>query len=179
LPRTGDPAVAGTTNVTPGAAPGTIDFTYEYATLELPISTALLPVCIGGLCVAGVPCPYRELTTVGDTTQGPGDSPRIMYDATCDKLGALAGTCSPFEDFAEASNICATGNPGTGLNPSSATGICGACAPAGGSVGDPCGDTGEGEPPCVCADRQDCCDFIQTNYPTATVAQFPQVPINP
>jgi hypothetical protein len=184
LPRTSDPAVPGTTSVTP-AAPGVLRFTYEYATLELPILTPILGLCIGGQCMGGVPCPIGERTGSGDgicsqfPPGSPGnctadDSPRIMYDANCDKLGVLGETCSPFENFGEAANICATGQPGTSLNPAAEEGVCGSCTPT--SCGEPVDEGGLG--PCTC-DRDDCCDFVQANYPTATSAQFPVVPVNP
>jgi len=96
LPRTTDPAVPGTTAVTPTAA-GLLRFSYEYDTLVLPIATAIgLNVCVGGACLLtdGLPCPATDRTGDGDTTD-PGDAPRLMYDAECNKIGVLANGGTP------------------------------------------------------------------------------------
>jgi hypothetical protein len=177
LSRTNDPAVSGTTSITP-SEPGVLRVTYEYESLKLPIVTDLVAVCIGGACVAGqdgLQCPDSERTGASNGNCAfatpeectPDDSPRIMYDARCTKADFAEGTCSPFEDFGEAANICVRGQPGGAVAPDVETGVCGNCMPEG---------CGLEENPCDC-DIEACCAFVQENYPTATANEFPALPV--
>jgi hypothetical protein len=54
-------------------------------------------------------------------------------------------------------------------------GVCGLF----GTCGAPGTCGAAGTCPAVGCDANDCCDFIQTRYPNATPAQFPELPVNP
>jgi hypothetical protein len=196
----------------------------------LPVDNAQAPLCIGGKCnfLGFINCPPADRTGPAEGAGGPAgdpgicrgvgpstiptdctanDAPRIMYDAECNKLGAQAETCEPFEEYNAIANVCAAGQPGTGLADTDAPTLCGDCVPLG-CVGDPSnsdmgtcrngpddGDdcttdadcTADSDPEievicriaCTSCDSQDCCDYLQSRYLTATPAQFPALPVNP
>jgi hypothetical protein len=136
---TGSPtSVPGTVSLTPSAA-GAIGFSYGFddigAIIQVPALFANLclgqiaedngpPTPPGGFC--GFTCVSADRTGDSDTSD-PNDSPRIMYDAECDKAGVAAGTCEPFFEFSQAANVCATGHPGSALADTEAPTQCGSC----------------------------------------------------
>jgi hypothetical protein len=93
-----------------------------------------------------------------------------MYDAICNKAQFEAGDCTPFvgftdvadvckggvDDFVDAPDCCDTGDP-TGMDP-----------------------TRPFDPNCEnAANQASCCAALATDYPTATPAQQPRLPVNP
>ena len=145
---------------------GTVDFAVEYSALALQLRSLTGPAgipeaCIGGECV-NIPFPSgnpgSDICSVID--RGTLSSPRIMYDAICNKVQFAAGDCLPFVDFAEIADAC---------------------------KGDPrIPGPGEMFPDCCmtffCNTQDDfdaCCVQLEQDYPTATPAQQPQVPVGP
>jgi len=160
--------------ITPTAA-GTVDFVIEYSGTALDLKNlstdvgVLAPVaCLGGACAFDL---------CADQPRGSIDSPRIMYDATCNKTQAAEpGGCTPFLDFSTVADVC----KGAGLEPADlSAGNIPACC--------------DNQLPCVapCAvlpsdlfcvtdpNVTSCCNAISTDYPSPTPAQQPQLPVNP
>lgn len=158
LPPTDTPVDAGAVEITP-AAVSNVAFAVEYAGLALELKNLMgafgIPsLCLGGSCEFDACTPEDRdgdgLPTIAmPDAGGPNDSPRIMYDATCNKAQAEAGDCVPFEEFTDITDVCA------GRAPNDPPVSC-----------DP-------------SDQAECCAVLQTKYPTATNAQQAQLPVAP
>jgi hypothetical protein len=154
-------------SITPTAA-GTVDFTIDYEELalelrNLALSTGggLAEVCVGGACplngIAGDIC----MLIMRGTLQ----SPRIMYDANCDKVEAAADECVPFKDFADIAEIC--NDDGTDTFPN----VPSCCDP----------DINGAFSDVTCIDPANvasCCAGLAADYPTATPTQQPRLIVN-
>ena len=144
--------------ITPSAA-GTVDFVIEYAGTALHLQNlGIFPMlCLGGGCGAG-----NDFCAAID--RGGIASPRIMYDAICNKAQAEAGDCEPFEGFAGEADVC----KGSGISTDDfASGNIPACC--------------DNSTDLFCTDAANiasCCTAISEDYPTATAAQQPQLPVN-
>jgi hypothetical protein len=146
--------------ITPTAA-GTVDFTIAYSGTALKLqnlsgSITIPTACLGGGC--------GDLDFCSELDRGAIASPRLMYDALCNKAQAEAGNCTPFLDFSTVADVC----KGVGIS------------------GD---DFVSGNIPACCDNTTDlfctnaanvtsCCTAIGTDYPTATFAQQPQLPVS-
>jgi hypothetical protein len=86
-----------------------------------------------------------------------------MYDAVCNKQQEEETGCIPFFDFSNTADVC----KGVGLDTDDI--LLGRVPP--------CCDNST-DIPCVSqANRASCCAAITTDYPTATAAQQPQLPV--
>jgi hypothetical protein len=101
--------------------------------------------------------------------------PRIMYEATCSKLEFEAGTCTPFDIYADVADVC----KGAGVETLPDAPPC--CAT--GFVNNDTSQGLDGRPfdtSCKSADnRRRCCALYADSYPDATEAQQPQLWVNP
>jgi hypothetical protein len=154
--------------ITPTAA-GTVNFTVEYSGLALQLKNLMGPIIVNFLCVGGG-CPEP---TPGDVCEeikrGAIDSPRIMYDATCNKAQATAGDCTPFVVFTDVADVCKA----EGVDFADAPDCCD--QDISGGVPGPNFD-----PNCTSvANQAACCAALATDYPTAAVAQQPRLPVSP
>jgi hypothetical protein len=151
--------------ITPTAA-GTVDFTIPYADLALDLknltgSIVVPVVCVGGACGA--------LDICSEIDRGGIASPRIMYDATCNKAQAAAGDCIPFLVFTDVADVC----KGVGVEFADAPDCC--------DTGDFTGMDPTRPIDVNCqndANRASCCAALATDYPTATAAQQPRLPVS-
>ena len=146
--------------ITPTAA-GTVDFTIVYSGTALQLKNlagaGTIPVaCLGGGCGAADFC--KEIDRDGIA------SPRIMYDAVCNKAQAADGDCVPFFDFSNTADVC----KGVGITGQDFLS---------GNIPPCCDNTTDLF--CVSpANKASCCTAIGTDYPTATPAQQPQLPVS-
>jgi hypothetical protein len=134
---------------------GSIDVTLPYPGLAMQLQNLQGPVsipvaCIGGSCTQD---------TCSPVDRGGIASPRVMYDANCDKLQFANGDCTPFLQFPDVGDVCR------------GDGISGLPAP------DCCDNSSD----LFCRSQANidaCCASFAVDFPTATAAQFPSVPVN-
>jgi hypothetical protein len=93
-----------------------------------------------------------------------------MYEATCSKAEFAGGACTPFDIFADVSDVCKVRSVAFADAPP--------CCDVGGVV------TGSGRPndfSCngTAANQRRCCAALAVDFPNATPAQQPQLPVNP
>jgi hypothetical protein len=157
--------------ITPTAA-GTVDFTIDYSGTALELEDLLgqltIPVaCLGGGCAIDSCAPIDRDGIA---------SPRIMYDAICNKAQAAAGNCTPFEDFSNTADVCKE-KPG-GIEPADLPDNVPPCCDNSLPCVAPCANL-PSDLFCVTQPNVDsCCAAIGTDYPTATAAQQPQLPVS-
>ena len=148
-----------------------IGLPYSGIALNLPAvgNPPLAAGCVGGAC--GTAPNLAPLCS--PITRGTASSPRVMYDATCDKIAAGGGTCEPFFFFSTLGDVC----KGAGIDavadfnkpaqlPSCTEGICGLLTTP--------TDLFCTSPAAVTA----CCAQLNADFPDATAAQTPQLPVN-
>jgi hypothetical protein len=178
------PTFAGSGSIPPGPIPGQqvtltptaagsvdIELPYSGIALNLPAvgNPPLAAGCVGGACGTGT-----NLAPLCSVIQrGTAASPRVMYDATCDKIAAGGGTCEPFFFFSTLGDVC----KGAGIDavadfnkpaqlPSCTDGICGLLTTP--------TDFFCTTPAAVTA----CCAQLNADFPDATAAQTPQLWVN-
>ena len=154
--------------ITPTAA-GTVDFTVAYSGLALQLKDLMGPFIVPVVCVGGG-CPAVPGDICSPEDRGGIPSPRIMYDATCNKAQAGAGDCTPFVVFTDVADVC----KGTGVDFADAPDCCDQDLLPGGVPGP------NFDPNCMsAANIAACCAVLATDYPTATAAQQPRLPVSP
>jgi hypothetical protein len=162
-----------------GLAQGTVDFALPYSGIALNLPAVGNPPvaagCVGGACGSG-----PNLSPLcSPITRGALDSPRVMYDATCSKIQAGAGTCLPFNFFSTLGDVC----KGAGIDGVADFGVeenLPACT-LDPDTGDPiCGrPTTPGDFFCTSATAvQQCCDQLAADFPNSNAAVLPQMPVN-
>lgn len=159
--------------ITPTAA-GTVDFTIDYSGTALDLknlsvegAVAIPVACLGGACA------FDQCAAID---RGSIASPRIMYDATCNKAQAEAGTCTAFLDFSTVADVC----KGGGIDAADfASGNIPACCDNTLPCVDPCANLPTDLFCQTDPNVASCCAAIATDYPSPTPAQQPQLPVNP
>lgn len=157
--------------LTPTAA-GTVDIGLPYSgiALNLPDVGGIASGCAGGACSGADLCMVIDRSFGTDPSL---PSPRVMYDATCNKEEFDGESCEPFGFFATLGDIV----KGVGIDavadfnnpeqlPACTEGICGLL-------------TTPTDFFCTSdAAKQACSTQLATDFPTATAAQLPKLPVS-